>query len=148
MERARKNEKGMTLLETIVALTIVFIVFLGLAEAGLLVFDLNINNAIRDEGVRVTEMEMATVRGTAYSTLNDTLLYPNGVPRQSPNGSVISRQLRGLTVNYAPTWTVTRFNDDILQVVITIAWQRSAWTPSGRTLRNYSHQVTTIVRNR
>ena len=30
---ARKNEKGLTLLETVVALAIVFIVFLGLADS-------------------------------------------------------------------------------------------------------------------
>ncbi|HBX43178.1 MAG TPA: hypothetical protein DEH27_05030 [Deltaproteobacteria bacterium] len=144
----RKNEKGMTLLETVVALAIVFIVFLGLADAGLLVFDFNINNAIRDEGVKVTEMEMATVRGTSYSTLNDPVLYPDNVAKQSPNGSVVPRQIRGLTVNYAPRWTVIRLNADNLQVAINVAWQRSAWTSSGRALRNYSHQVTTIVRNR
>jgi hypothetical protein len=51
-------------------------------------------------------------------------------------------------VNFTPTWNVTSLNADNLQVVINVAWQRSAWTPSGRALRNFSHQVTTIVRNR
>lgn len=134
----RKNEQGLSLLETLVALSIVFIVFLGLAEAGLLVFDLNINNALRDEGVRVTETEMAEVRTTPFSVL------PVGSTARPP----VSRQVRGVTVNFTPTWNVTALNADNLQVVINVAWQRSAWTPSGRVARNYSHQVTTIVRNR
>jgi Tfp pilus assembly protein PilV len=137
-EPARKNERGLSLLELLVALSIVFIVFLGLLEAGLLVFDFNINNAVRDEGVRVTEMEMAEVRNTPFAAL------PLG-PTARP---AVSRQVRGLTVNFTPTWNVTSLNADNLQVVINVAWQRSAWTPSGRALRNFSHQVTTIVRNR
>lgn len=145
---ARKNESGLSLLETLVALTILFIVFLGLADAGLLVLDFNINNAVRDEGVKVTEREMATVRETPYATLNDAGTYPEGVAVQSPNGIVVPRQIRGLTVNYAPTWTVTRLNSDNLQVAVNVTWTRNAWKPTGRELRNYSHQAITIVRNR
>jgi len=137
-EPARKNERGLSLLEMLVALSILFIVFLGLLEAGLLVFDFNITNALRDEGVRVTEMEMAEVRNTLFAAL----------PVGSTTRPAVSRQVRGLTVNFSPTWNVTALNADNLQVVINVAWQRSAWTPSGRALRNFSHQVTTIVRNR
>lgn len=135
---AWKNERGLSLLETLVALAIVFIVFLGLAEAGLLVLDFNINNTIRDEGVKVMEMEMAQVRNTPVSAL----------PIGSTARPTVSRQVRGLTVDFTPTWNVTALNADNLQVVINVIWSRNAWTPSGRTLRNYSHQVTTIVRNR
>jgi len=135
---ARKNEKGLTLLETVVALAIVFIVFLGLAEAGLLVLEFNINNSIRDEGVRVTEMEMAQVRNTAFAAL------PSGATIRP----AVSRQVRGLTVSYSPAWNITQLNADNLQVAINVTWTRNAWTPSGRKMRNYSHQVTTIVRKR
>jgi type IV pilus assembly protein PilV len=138
---ARKNERGLSLLETLVALAIVFIVFLGLAEAGLLVLDHNITNTIRDEGVKVTEMEMARVRNTPFSTL-ETMIGP---PTTWP---VVPRQVRGLTVNYTPTWTIAQLNGDNLQASINVTWTRNAWTPSGRVLRNYSHQVITIVRNR
>jgi len=135
---ARKNEKGLTLLETVVALAIVFIVFLGLAEAGLLVLEFNINSSIRDEGVRVTEMEMAQVRNTAFAAL------PSGATIRP----AVSRQVRGLTVSYSPAWNITQLNADNLQVAINVTWTRNAWTPSGRKMRNYSHQVTTIVRKR
>lgn len=134
---ARKNERGLTLIETVVALAIVFIVFLGLTEAGLLVLDHNINNTIRDEGVSVTEIEMSTVRQTPFSTL---FAMPEGAPQPSLNGAVVSRQIRGLTVDYAPTWTLTHLNADTLQVVVGVGWTRRG--------RAYSHQATTIVRNR
>lgn len=135
---ARKNEQGLSLLEVVVSLLIVFIVFLGLLEAGLLMFDFNIKNAIRDEGVRVTEMEMAEVRNTPFAAL----------PVGSTARPAVSRQVRGLTVTFSPTWDVTALSADNLQVAINVTWTRNAWTPSGRVLRNFSHQVTTIVRNR
>ncbi len=137
-EPVRKNERGLSLLELLIALSILFIVFLGLLEAGLLVFDYNINNTLRNEGVAVTEMEMAELRNTPFAAL----------PVGSTARPAVSRQVRGVTVNFSPTWNVTALNADNLQVVINVAWQRSAWTPSGRALRNYSHQVATIVRNR
>lgn len=130
MARARKNEQGLTLLETVVALAIVFIVFLGLTDAGLLVVEHNIRNTIRDEGVRVVETEMGAVREIPFATL------PVGVT----NRPVVTRQIRGLTVSYAPTWTITALNADNLQVVVNVAWTRMG--------NNYSHQATTLVRNR
>jgi Tfp pilus assembly protein PilV len=136
----RKNERGLSLLETLVALVILFIVFLGLADAGLLMLDYNINNTVRDEGVRVTELEMAQVRNTPYATLAGML--------GATTRPAVSRQVRGLTVSYAPTWNITQLNADNLQVAINVTWSRNAWTPSGRTMRNYTHQVITLVRNR
>jgi Flp pilus assembly protein TadG len=133
--RARKNERGLTLLETIVAMAIIFIVFLGLTDAGLLVLEYNINNTIRDEGVSIAATEMATVRQTPYATL---FALPAG-PQPSPNGATITKQIRGLSVPYTPTWTVTQLNADNLQVVVNVGWNRKG--------KAYNHQVTTIVRN-
>lgn len=127
---ARKNERGLTLLETVVALAIIFIVFLGLTDAGLLVMEHNIRNTVRDEGVSVTEFEMAAVRNIPFAAL------PVGVTARP----VVSRQIRGLTMNYTPSWTITALNADNRQVVVNVGWSRRGKT--------YNHQATTIVRNR
>ena len=126
----KRSERGLTLLETVVALAIVFIVFLGLTDAGLLVMEHNIRNTIRDEGVRVAETEMASVREIPFAAI------PVGVT----NRPAVIRQIRGLAVSYAPTWTVTAINADNLQVVVNVGWTRGG--------RAYSHQATTIARNR
>lgn len=128
--RVRKNERGLTLLETVVAMAIVFIVFLGLTDAGLLVVEYNINNTIRDEGVSVAETEMAAVREVPFAAL------PLGVT----NRPVVTRQIRGLAVSYTPTWTITALNADNLQVVVNVAWTRKG--------KAFSQQATTLVRNR
>jgi len=127
---ARKNERGLTLLETVVALAIVFIVFLGLTDAGLLVVEYNINNTIRDEGVSVAESEMSEVRNRPFAAL------AVGVTARP----VISRQIRGLTVSYTPRWTITALNADNLQVVVDVGWTRRG--------NAHNHQATTFVRNR
>lgn len=127
---ARKNERGLTLLETVVALAIIFIVFLGLTDAGLLVMEHNIRNTIRDEGVSVAESEMAAVRNIPFAAL----------PVGSTVRPVVSRQIRGLTVRYNPRWTITSLNPNNLQVVVDVGWARRG--------KNYGHQATTIVRNR
>lgn len=131
---ARKDERGLTLLETVIALAIVFIVFLGLTDTGLLVLDYNIQNTIRDEGVSVAEQVMAEVRQTPFATLQAA----------ADNGSVLlpdeTRQIRGLTVTYRPARTIDTLNDDNLQVTVNVGWIRRG--------KNYSHQATTIVRSR
>lgn len=127
---AKRSERGLTLLETVVALAIIFIVFLGLTDAGLLVVEYNINNTIRDEGVSVTEMEVAAVREIPFSAI------PVGVT----NRPVVTRQIRGLVISYTPTWTVTAINADHRQVVVNVAWTRRG--------RAYNQQATTIARNR
>jgi len=127
---ARKNERGLTLLETVVALGIIFIVFLGLTDAGLLVVEYNIRNTIRDEGVSVAESEMAAMRNIPFAALTV------GVTARP----VVAQRIRGLTVNYTPSWTITTLNADNLQVVVNVGWNRRG--------KAYSHQATTIVRNR
>ncbi len=130
----RKNERGLTLIETVVALAIIFIVFLGLTDAGLLVMESNIGNTIRDEGVSVAEKVMAEVRQTPFATLKAA---PDNVAVALPDET---RQIRGMTVTYRPARTVTRLNEENLQVMVEVDWTRRG--------KDYSHQATTLVRNR
>lgn len=125
---ARKNERGLTLLETVVALAIIFIVFLGLTDAGLLVLEYNINNSIRDEGVSVAATELAAAREIPFSSI------PVGVT----NRTAVNKQIRGLTVTYTPKWTVTALSTNTLQVVVDVTWTRRGKT--------HSHRATTLVR--
>ena len=69
---ALKNNGGMTLIEVLVALAIVFIVFLGMSSAGLVVLDQNIRNSQRDEAVSVAEMEMQDARNIPFATVAAT----------------------------------------------------------------------------
>jgi type II secretory pathway pseudopilin PulG len=128
----------MTLVEVLVAMAIVFIVFLGLSSAGLVVLDQNIKNSQRDEAVGVAEMEMQHVRNTLFSDLASA----------SDNVSVfienVPRRIRGLNMNYGVWRTVNHLDVNTLQVTIRVMWNRI----ENRQTRSYDHTVLTIVRQR
>jgi prepilin-type N-terminal cleavage/methylation domain-containing protein len=131
-----KNKEGMTLIEVLIAIVITFIVFLGLSASGIFVLNENIKNSLRDEAVSVAGMEMEQARNLPF----DNLYYAPGT--QSVDNVI--RQIRGLTVNYGVTRTVTRFGTDPnnLQVSINVTWTR---TENNQT-RTYNDNIATIVR--
>jgi type II secretory pathway pseudopilin PulG len=128
----------MTLIEVLVAMAIVFIVFLGMSSAGLVVLDQNIRNSQRDEAVSVAEMEMQQVRNTLFSTLTSA---PDNVSVPIDN---VFRQIRGLTMNYGVWRTVNHLDVNNLQVSIRVTWNRI----ENNLTRSYDHTVIAIVRSR
>lgn len=126
-----KNNGGMTLVEVLVALAIVFIVFMGLSGAGLIVLNENIKNSQRDEAVSVAEGEIQNVRNLPFASITD-------------NTSHAFKQIRGLTTDYTVSRTVTNLDTDNKQVTVGVGWKRI----ENGVEKPYSHQIITIVRNR
>ena len=129
-----KNKAGMTLIEVVIAIAITFIVFLGLSGAGIFVLNENIKNSMRDEAVSVAGMEMEQTRSTPFDTL-----YSAAGTQDIDN---VARQIRGLTVTYGVTRTVTVIDLNNLQVSINVAWTRI----ENRQPKSYSDTIATIVR--
>ena len=129
-----KNKEGMTLIEVLIAIVITFIVFLGLSASGIFVLNENIKNSLRDEAVSVAGMEMEQARNLPF----DNLYSAPGT--QSVDN--VTRQIRGLTVNYGVTRTVTILDLNNLQVSINVTWTR---TENNQT-RSYNDNIATIVR--
>jgi prepilin-type N-terminal cleavage/methylation domain-containing protein len=129
-----KNNRGMTLIEVMIAIVITFIVFLGLSGSGLFVLNENIKNSLRDEAVSVAGMEMEQVRNTSFESLYSA-------PGTQSIDNVV-RQIRGLNVNYGVTRTVTILDFNNLQVSINVAWTR---TENNQT-KSYNDNIATIVR--
>ena len=101
----------MTLVEVLVAMAIVFIVFLGMSSAGLVVLDQNIKNSQRDEAVSVAEMEMQQMRNTPFNVL---ALATDNVSVSIDN---VSRRIRGLNVNYGVWRTVNHLDFNNLEML-------------------------------
>jgi Tfp pilus assembly protein PilV len=128
----------MTLIEVLVAMAIVFIVFLGMSSAGLVVLDQNIKNSQRDEAVGVAEMEMQQVRNTPFATIAN-------------DNHIVNRRIRGLTVGYAvqrtvanPNGTTPATDPNNRRVTVSVTWNRI----ENQQTRTYNHTVLTIVRSR
>ncbi len=126
-----KNNGGMTLIEVLVSLAIVFIVFLGMSSGGLLVLDQNIKNTERDEAVSVAEMEMQEVRNTPIASL-------------ASDNTLVSRRIRGRDKDFTVVRTVAPLDFGNRQVTVDVRWTR---LENGQ-VKTYNHQVLTIVRSR
>ena len=135
LECAMKNNRGMTLIEVLIAIVITFIVFLGLSGSGIFVMNENIKNSLRDEAVSVAALEMVAVQ-------EHLVRYPCMTTAGPPAIDNVVRQIRGLTVDYGVTRTVEILDANNLQVSINVTWTR---TESNRT-NSYNDNIATIVR--
>jgi len=131
--RALKNNAGMTMVEVLIAMAIVFVIFLGLSNSGLVVLDQNIKNSQRDEAVTVADNVMQNARNTPFDNLVAGTTNDN-----------VFRRIRGLNMQYAVTRTVASLDPLNRQVTVSVAWNRYEY---GK-LAPYSHQAMTIVRQR
>ena len=127
---SKNSASGMTLVEVLVSLVIVFVVFLGISSSGLVVLNENIKNELRDESVSVADNAVQVARRTPFDNLA-TLAADN-----------VLRQVRNVKRPFTVTRTVANLDGDNRQVTINVAWTRT----EGGQARSYSHQVVTIVR--
>ena len=130
MPVSKNSASGMTLVEVLISLVIVFIVFLGLSSSGLVVLNENIKNELRDEAVSVADSAVQDARRVLFDNL--VTLPANDV----------FRQVRSVNRPFTVTRTVTNLDGDNRQVTINVGWTRT----EGSQTRSYSHQVVTIVR--
>jgi len=122
----------MTLVEVLVAMAIVFIIFLGMSSGGIVVLDQNIRNSQRDEAVNIAELELQQVRNLHFdNVVSDT------TPRH------VFRRIRGLNMDYTVNRTVVTLDAQNKQVTDNVSWTRL----ENKSQKVYSHQVMTIVRS-
>lgn len=130
---ALKGNAGLTLVEVLVAMAIVFVIFLGITNAGLVVLDQNVKNWQRDEAVAVADNVIQLVRRTDLTSIASI-----------PSPSFVNRQVRGMDQRYTVTITDNVIDINNHSVTVNVAWNRIEY---GRS-KQYNHSVMTIVRNR
>ena len=127
---SKNSAQGMTLVEVLVSLVIVFIIFLGLSGSGLVVLNENIKNEMRDEAVSVADNAVQVARRTLFNDLA-TL----------PTDNVLLL-VRNASRPFTVTRTVTSLDGDNKQVTIDVGWTRT----ENNQVKSYNHQISTIVR--
>jgi type II secretory pathway pseudopilin PulG len=130
----------MTLIEILIAFSILAIVFTGLIQSMLVAINTNVQIELREGAVAVADERMTEIRNTPFSaptaSTNDlTDTGPGGV--DDPD---ISKSVRSATFTFKPHRTVTALTDNTKQVVLQIGW-----TYRGA---NYQHTVSTVVRSK
>ncbi len=135
--RALKDSRGLTLVEVLMAMLVSFIVFLGLTETIVVAVNANVQNALREEAVRVAEEEINAVRTIPF----DNVVVPSA---QLPASETVARSFRNMTINYTVTRSVVNTEANLKQVSVTVAWTRVKRNNNA----NYSITFSTIVRKR
>ncbi len=122
------NNRGMSLIEIMLAMVILLIVSLAVMQTAIVGMNSNVQNALRDEAVSVADRRMNELRNTAF----------DGISAGTQVEPAIAGTTRSFTVNYTPTRAVTQINPDMKQITLSIAWNYRG--------KNYTHSITTIVR--
>lgn len=126
----RLNNKGVSLVEVMVALLIALLVFFAMMQTALVGIDSNVRNLLRDEAVSVAQQQMDKARNVAYDALVS-------------GTETVRRNIRNLkdpdnpseNIPFNTTTTVTELSNN-KQINILVTWQ---WKGT-----NYSHSITTI----
>jgi len=106
------NNKGVTLVEVMIALLVALIVFLALMQTALVGIDANIRNILRDEAVSVAAEKMDEARNLLFKDL--------GLNPATPHVEDVQRQVRNLkdptdptkNIIFRTTTTITELDGD------------------------------------
>lgn len=135
LQTVLNDKKGLTLVEVVIALTVLLIVFLALMQTALVSIDANMINVLRDEAVSIAEERMSEARNIPFDNL------AAGTTDVSPP----PRSLRNIpSFSYTAMRTVSSAGPDAMQVGITVTWEWKEKTGANA----YTHSISTIVRRR
>jgi prepilin-type N-terminal cleavage/methylation domain-containing protein len=130
-----RAERGMTLIEILISLTLLSIVSLALIQAALVAINVNVRNELRDEAVSVAEKRLNELRNTPFS---DPAMQVN-----SPGGatdSTVTRNIRSAAILFTIKRVITQVTTDNhnRQVTLTVTWSYKGVTAP-------SHTVSTVL---
>jgi len=156
MERVVKRNKGMrifagnkgvSMVEVMIALVVLLIVFMGVAQTALLSIDSNVRNVVRDEAVTVAAQRMSEAKNLPFNNiLTDSTAFPGDAACPNfPNGTafpatgvVVTRSVRSIDAVLCTNRTVVPLDVDTKTVTINLGW---FWKGEG-----FTHSISSIVR--
>ena len=131
---AWRSKRGVSLVEVLIALTILLIVFLGLIQASLVSIQSNMRNLLRDEAVTITSEQISRLRGGNYDDMNaDGTTDPANL--NLPAMTVTRNYRNAAAVNFGITRNVLSLDANNKQITVTTRWN---WQDEA-----FQHQIMT-----
>ncbi|MEW6585968.1 MAG: prepilin-type N-terminal cleavage/methylation domain-containing protein [Nitrospirota bacterium] len=132
------NEYGVSLVEVLIALTILLLVFTGLLHGALLGIDNNLRNLLRDEAVSVADEYMMRLKNMPFDDLSAGSACQD-VPRPVRNTTKIFTVCNDVAdLDATP---------DTRSIAVVVGWDhKNEDTPKDPTGREYQHSITTVRR--
>jgi len=131
----KRNNKGMTIIEVLIALVILLITSLAMMSTALLAMQTNVINSLRDEAVGIAEARMNELRNTPFPVSPATNELTAG---SDVADSTVSRTVRAASFTFTRKRTVVNINADTKQVSLTVTWSYKS--------QPYTHSIMTILR--
>jgi hypothetical protein len=126
------NDKGVSLVEVMIALVVLLLIFIGLLQAALLGIDHNMRNLLREEAVSISAQRLEEVRNRPFNNVvsDSGTAVTIAACTTDPNYPVLEqRNFRNMQRDFGSRMTVT----DILepdgvtintkQIVILVRWE-------------------------
>ncbi len=125
MPIVKHDNKGFTLTEVLVAITILTIGMLGALEGLLLYTQHNINNLCRDESVKIAEQKMNELRGISYASITS-------------GSTTIKRKIKNFEKNFNVEWSVAAISGNSSSVEVSVKWtiMNKEWGHAVRSIIN------------
>jgi len=119
------NNKAFTLVEVLIAITILTIGMLGALEGLLLYTQYNINNLCRDESVKIAEQKINELRNTSYSSLTS-------------GTTTVRRKIKNFERDFNVEWSVAAISSNSSSVEVNVKWtiMNKEWSHAVRTIIN------------
>jgi prepilin-type N-terminal cleavage/methylation domain-containing protein len=133
------NNKGVTLVEVMIALVIFLIVFMGLMQTALLSIDGNVRNVERDEAITIANGELDNLKNVPF----DTLTTPD------PPCRIVSRDFRNISKQFNLCDIITDLDTGVntKSIQVVIGWDHKNETAAqSPTNREFQHSITTVRR--
>lgn len=105
------NQKGFTLLETLVAMVILLIGLLALAGLQTTVIQHNVGSKNLTSAVYLAEAKIAQLKNVGYSGVTTGAFSEPNINEQGQSGGIFNR-----------SWTVADYGTNMYQVTVTVAW--------------------------
>ena len=113
---------GVSLVEVMIALTILLIVFLGLIQASLVSIQSNMKNLLRDEAVTITSEQISRLRGANYDDMNADGTIDAAI-LNLPALTVTRNYRNAAAVNFAIARNIQSLDNNNKQITVTTTWQ-------------------------
>lgn len=137
----RTDKRGFTFIELLFALSITLISMLAVYTLTEIAMTNNLRTAIRDEGVKVAEEVMNTLRSLPFDSITPDGAWNDTRIKNVLGYSSVSKDFRNLSVTYTIGITVTYYpltSPYAKEINLTVTWPYRG--------TNYQHNIRTIMR--
>ncbi|MEW6569827.1 MAG: prepilin-type N-terminal cleavage/methylation domain-containing protein [Nitrospirota bacterium] len=136
--RYPENNKGVTLVELIIALVVLLLVFMGVMQSALLSIDHNLRNLLREEAIAIADERMSEMKNTPV----DSLI-------AGTTCQIVQRNFRNASGQFTICDNIANLDAgvDTKSIEIVVGWDhKKENTPLIPTNREFQHSITTVRR--